>query len=132
MMANREIKFRAWDGEMMLDWLLICQSAFNRGETQLMYDVLTSPNFIKMQYTGLKDKNGVEIYEGDKVMAVWERASKGGYLQSSDAYVEYKEFGVFEWHNLGFVLKNEGKIKTVASDAVFTIIGNIYENPELL
>jgi hypothetical protein len=60
----REIKFRAWDGEKMIfpsdpD----TYSKFVRGE-------LVCPGVILMQYTGLEDKNGKEIYEGDIVRGI--------------------------------------------------------------
>lgn len=118
----RDIKFRAWDnkGKVMLDWLCIRQSAFNRGETQLMYDCFTSPSFINdcgftlMQYTGLKDKNGKEIYEGD--ILCWPKY-EGKKLQTRWDVSWSNEYGGWvNWHP-----RNEAEI-----------IGNIYENPELL
>ena len=55
----REIKFRAWDIE---DNVMI-QNIFSHFAGPS--DILQEPYYIPMQYTGLKDKNGKEIYEGD-------------------------------------------------------------------
>ncbi len=118
---KREIKFRAWDvkGKKLLahkeingHWLMSNDFEF----------------FIPMQYTGLKDSNGKEIYEGDILS-----------YKSSHTKHEGKVFNnVVEFATgqslCGWRMRNKSCIvkatpyKFVSSE----IIGNIYENPELL
>lgn len=76
-------------------------------------------NPILMQYTGLKDKNGKEIYEGDILST--------GNLESGHRIVEvYFKDGCFYTKDESF------KKWRVAGWRTTEIIGNIYENPELL
>lgn len=125
-------KFRAWDKELqtMLDVSLIdfkkdilVGEHWKFGETNFMsFDKIEL-----MQSTGLKDKNGKEIFEGDIV-------------QFEDCY-EVSDFlyintGIIEWCQGGFHVTNRDSVlmeDLLDGDSLdVTIIGNIYENPELL
>lgn len=101
----REIKFRVWseeDKEYRKDYRLLS-----------LFDV--------EQYTGLKDKNGKEIYEGDIVTpnGEWEEIEHG------DCSIVTFENGCFRVGN-GY----ENEAGSYLSD--WRIIGNIHKNPELL
>lgn len=101
---KREIKFRAWDDGAMFVQPIAGNYAMSR------FVGFLGDGAILMQYTGLKDKNGVEIYEGDIL--------KGGIYK---VYVVEWDYG-----NTTFGL-NEYSVRKA-----FEVIGNIYENKDLL
>ena len=127
----REIKFRAWDkvlGEMFYS------SELCNGDIMVLHldgrieisddDTYKPDDFILMQYTGLKDKNGREIYELDKVKVegYWPdyviRFHRGSFyvchMSASDPE------GVY-WYTLGDFSEN-----------CIKVIGSIHDNPELI
>jgi len=109
---NREIKFRAWDKEnkTMIDMHAMEYFAHTETRNQVRFDL--------MQYTGLHDKNGKEIYEGDifndKSRVVWGFCAWGREHKDNTAAPSFSQIADYE-----------GRIK-------LEVIGNIYENPELL
>lgn len=114
----REIKFRAWYGENI--GMLTPQFAGDINE------IFAQKNGIYMQYTGFKDKNGREIYEGD-IVKVTNGAEELGGVDTGIGRVEW----LTKW---GFW--NVSKIENGLGDLLFNgyveVIGNIYEDPELL
>lgn len=129
----RAIKFRAWD-ERRNRMIEVTSINFRNGtiEEDTRYAVNRELYFdqIKlMQSTGLKDKKGVEIYEGDIVK--WSRLCMDFNLEN---YEERSDNFVVEWdvYNTGFVL-GDGEVflyKDISAD--LEVIGNIFEDIELL
>lgn len=122
----REIKFRVWNKELgkMWSWHTIETSKVFALDSKLKGNFMVIPNspeHILLQYTGLKDKNGKEIYEGDIVK--FSEYYSGDHL--------YKEsIGVIEWDQTGYTEKLW--IGYADQPDWCEVIGNIYENPELL
>lgn len=162
---SREIKFRAWDKStrLMVGWTGIMR--LMRGDKQLrptpflaeapkfaieaLYvdgEPFSDSKFELMQYTGLKDKNGVEIYEGDVfdpdpgefgrlVVAYKNRMDGRGEAVAQFAFEVY---GNSQYIGEGGQECEGafGKIQDLHLDefniSEMEVIGNIHENPELL
>lgn len=135
---SREIKFRAWDKvnkkmrsseELFnldcsneLPFLPLAKGLYDEDENGY------SADFEVMQYTGLRDKNGRDIYEGDIL--------KRTLLPS----VRLSSISIVKWIPAKACLSSadmDGRNVTFISDYInsnyeLEVIGNIYENPELL
>jgi uncharacterized phage protein (TIGR01671 family) len=146
---TREIKFRAWDNKNK-KWLLGYDypnlGGFNlTGETvsmgewsRVLNDFLFQENDLTfndlkiMQYTNLQDKNGVEIYEGDIIDEGYvggegKQVVKFGHWCNEQSYSDYRSG--YGWYLDG--MTEHGEITCSLHNSCI-VIGNIYENPDLL
>lgn len=121
-------KFRAWfdsemydkpvvyDGEFYLDW-----REFENGET---YN-----GAVLMQSTGLKDKNGKEIYEGDIVKYKY---GVNTFTEAVTYNKDFAGFGLVDDDGYGGTVFTFGELAEDVDFSSLEVAGNIYENPELL
>jgi len=120
---NREIKFRIWSRIQKImnypkkfvldfDWFGVTTQHYLDDSSPNEYPMINYENLIIMQFTGLIDKNGKEIYESD----------------TNGTWIVFFKNGCFK------IKSKKGNTLGLLSNYVneFEVIGNVYENPELL
>lgn len=129
---NRQYKFRAWDGKkMQYDFNIDCEGEIFILELEY-HEIMQhfKPNWILMQFTGITDKEGIEIYEGDILEITKSDMLYGNF--SSTHKVEYVEQSG-KFHLIGTLYDNMAEgINNISGKNCSKVIGNIYENPKLL
>ncbi len=127
------LRFRAWDKEdnKMVRWKDLRLVKNNRDKDLRVVDITYSPIKFKkaklMQSTGLKDKNGVEIYEGDIVE----------FKYPYDKRIKTK--GTIVWNNnkacFGINMKETTEryeLYRITAENYLTVIGDVHQTPNLL
>ena len=127
---SREIKFRIWrapDEYTKVSWMESWDSLLNYSMSDIFQ--LDNPDDVLEQFTGLKDRNGKDIYEGD--ILAWH----------SNIYRKHDWVGLVLYRGAGFAVQESDKSYSspewldcaCRKDAnIIEVIGNIHTNPELL
>ena len=122
------MKFRVWDKEInYLDYRVRVTSTDKYEKLEVLdafsdWREITENNYVIMRNTGLKDKNGTEIYEGDILVDYNGFEAEYNEVKWSDKYCTWMIEGDFDIEFL----------RDFARHCSFEVIGNIYEDKELL
>lgn len=129
-MNKREIKFRAWDGKQMMYDI----TQWHVSDRDKKYHLIDGYSLeYLMQFTGLLDKNGIEIYEGDVVR---HKSENPNWMPLDDnSPLEIDVESVVEYKGHSFWLSKEyfgWEGEGLADWSNLEVLGNIYEHPNLL
>ncbi len=128
----RQIKFRAWDkkNNKMLDW----EKEKIDGSMSIGRLFLYPNDYELMQFTNSKDKDGKEMYEGNIVKGVYIYSNDSGLIAETGIFIAVKTLCGYDIRKKTLVWEDK-EINNHIIDREYNepkIIGNIYENPELI
>ena len=135
----REIKFRAFVKESPDKQLYKDNTMYEWDDVAddcnwfIKCNDLQVGSFELMQYTGLKDKNGVEIYEGDIVEDYLRKPAIvmfGDYMADGKDYYASSAYGFYAQHLFEGKVLSEEDTETLSTN--HTVLGNIYQNKDLI
>lgn len=133
---KREIKFRAWDKENKI-WLeeflvtpdgeLLIIGEYEKAKVGLTNGWISGENIELVRFTGLLDKNGKEIYEGDILVVIQKNKEEKAF---SKIIMKFENHHIGDFHNWEIHGFRDYSKSTYGFEV--EIIGNIYENKELM
>lgn len=136
---NREILFRGMIsmGDMMEGSLLINGDKTTIMNRSLVFGYGFDPKTVG-QYTGLKDKNGVKIFEGDVLRVLvtdWPSMIEADNMSLEEYLIKIAKVGVVKSNGWSFYVEHKNGYELSMNwypNGFIEVIGNIHQNPELL
>lgn len=123
----REIKFRAWDNKLNKYTDVFLEFRIWNGVLEYLDDIMNIKKRVVIeQYTGLKDFNGVEIFENDIIQT-------HVMTPGDEKYVDAVPTGVVKYYEGAYWIDNNNSALRLFQESIqIVVIGNIHEQPELL
>jgi uncharacterized phage protein (TIGR01671 family) len=125
----REIKFRVWSKDrkmFVMDGMSVEDIQEDATHSVHLPMLIKQEECVWQQYTGLKDRNGQEIYEGDLINFSWQAGYKEFYDDKNQEVFYSNECASFVFGKGGICMLDRVVYDTLE------VVGNVFENPELL
>ena len=124
---NKKLKFRVWYPTEKKFYVTSFEDAYfilGKNAWDVPYTI--------QQYTGLKDSTEKEIYEGDIIKDTWQQNHPYGYFPDESLWNMCNDVYVVKYEPPSFIFHRYSGAQTSVEEFKREVIGNIFENPELL